>query len=50
MSMQEMIQMGQLKEGIKQEIKNIISEMKLVAEEIKTFLILFTWRLIVNEL
>ena len=35
MPMQEMIQMGQLKEEIKQEIKNIISEMKLVAEDIK---------------
>lgn len=35
MPIQEMIQMGQLKEEIKQEIKNIISEMKLVAEDIK---------------
>ena len=35
MPMQEMIQMGQLKEEIKQEIKNIISEMKLAAEDIK---------------
>lgn len=35
MPMDEMLQMGQLKEEIKQEIKNIVSEMKLVAEDIK---------------
>ena len=29
------LQMGQLKEEIKQEIKNIVSEMKLVADDIK---------------
>ena len=33
--MEEMISMGQLKEEIKQEIKNIVNEMKLVAEDIK---------------
>ena len=35
MPMEEMISMGQLKEEIKQEIKNIVNEMKLVAEDIK---------------
>ena len=35
MPMEEMIHMGQLKDEIKQEIKNIVSEMKLVAEDIK---------------
>lgn len=35
MPMKEMIHMGQLKDEIKQEIKDIVSEMKLVAEDIK---------------
>ena len=35
MPMKEMLHMGQLKDEIKQEIKNIVSEMKLVAEDIK---------------
>lgn len=35
MPMEEMIHMGQMKDEIKQEIKNIVSEMKLVAEDIK---------------
>ena len=35
MPMEEMLQMGQLKEEIKQEIQKIVSEMKLVAEDIK---------------
>ena len=35
MPMEEMIQMGQIKDEIKQEIKKIVSEMKLVAEDIK---------------
>ena len=35
MPVEEMLQMGQLKAEIKQEIKNIVSEMKLVAEDIK---------------
>lgn len=35
MPMEEMLHMGQLKDEIKQEIKNIVSEMKLVAEDIK---------------
>lgn len=35
MPMEELVHMGQLKDEIKQEIKNIISEMKLVAEDIK---------------
>lgn len=35
MPMEEMIHMGQLKDEIKQEIKKIVSEMKLVAEDIK---------------
>ena len=33
--MEELVHMGQLKDEIKQEIKNIVSEMKLVAEDIK---------------
>ena len=39
MPMEELVHMGQLKEEIKQEIKNIISEMKLVAEDIKGTLV-----------
>ena len=35
MPMEELVHMGQLKDEIKQEIKNIVSEMKLVAEDIK---------------
>ena len=35
MPMKEMLHMEQLKDEIKQEIKNIVSEMKLVAEDIK---------------
>lgn len=35
MPMREMLDMGHLKEEIQQEVKNIISEMKLVAEDIK---------------
>lgn len=35
MPMKEMLHMGQLKDEIKQEIKHIVSEMKLVAEDIK---------------
>ena len=35
MPMKELVHMGQLKDEIKQEIKNIVSEMKLVAEDIK---------------
>lgn len=37
--MREMVKMGQLKDEIKQEIKNIVSEMKLVAEDIKGTLV-----------
>ena len=33
--MEEMIHMGQLKDEIKQEVQKIVSEMKLVAEDIK---------------
>ena len=33
--MKELVHMGQLKDEIKQEIKNIVTEMKLVAEDIK---------------
>ena len=33
--MEELVHMGQLKDEIKQEIKHIVSEMKLVAEDIK---------------
>lgn len=33
--MEEMLHRGQLKDEIKQEIKKIVSEMKLVAEDIK---------------
>lgn len=39
MPMEEMVYMGQLKDEIKQEIKNIVSEMKLVAEDIKGALV-----------
>lgn len=39
MPMEEMVHMGQLKDEIKQEIKNIVSEMKLVAEDIKGALV-----------
>ncbi len=39
MPMKEMLHMGQLKDEIKQEIKNIVSEMKLVAEDIKGTLV-----------
>ena len=39
MPMEEMLDMGQLKDEIKQEIKNIVSEMKLVAEDIKGALV-----------
>lgn len=39
MPMKEMLNMGQLKEEIKQEIKNIVNEMKLVAEDIKGALV-----------
>ena len=35
MPMEEMIHMGQLKDEIKQEVQKIVSEMKLVAEDIK---------------
>ena len=35
MPMEELVHMGQLKDEIKQEIKHIVSEMKLVAEDIK---------------
>ena len=35
MLMEELVHMGQLKDEIKQEIKNIVSEMKLVAEDLK---------------
>ena len=35
MPMKELVHMGQLKDEIKQEIKNIVNEMKLVAEDIK---------------
>ena len=34
-TLEEMLHMGQLKDEIKQEIKSIVSEMKLVAEDIK---------------
>ena len=37
--MEELVHMGQLKDEIKQEIKNIVSEMKLVAEDIKGALV-----------
>lgn len=37
--MEEVVHMGQLKEEIKQEIKNIVSEMKLAAEDIKGALV-----------
>ena len=39
MPMEELVHMGQLKDEIKQEIKNIVSEMKLVAEDIKGALV-----------
>ena len=39
MPMEEILHMGQLKEEIKQEIKHIVSEMKLVAEDIKGALV-----------
>jgi len=39
MPVKEMLDMGQLKEEIKQEIKNIVNEMKLVAEDIKGALV-----------
>ena len=35
MPMEDMIHMGQLKDEIKQEIQKIVSEMKLVEEDIK---------------
>ena len=39
MPMEELVHMGQLKDEIKQEIKHIVSEMKLVAEDIKGALV-----------
>lgn len=39
MPIEELVHMGQLKDEIKQEIKNIVSEMKLVAEDIKGALV-----------
>ena len=39
MPIEELVHMGQLKDEIKQEIKNIVSEMKLVVEDIKGALV-----------
>lgn len=39
MPVEEIVDMGQLKEELKQEIKNIVSEMKLVEEDIKGALV-----------